>query len=150
MLYYHGNMSLLNRKFIAFMSSHTIPFFCRDMLTPLLRQTEHHEIFITPGHSFIEKEFMQILLEEKKPFIWVLARGIPDKLADSVENAVRENRILIVSPFPTDHVLITGHRAMLRNRWIIEISHKLIIGYINKYGSLNELIEDKSYTLLFK
>ncbi|MGL5226564.1 MAG: hypothetical protein ACRC77_00075 [Bacteroidales bacterium] len=132
------------------MSSHTIPFFCRDMLTPLLRQTEHHEIFITPGHSFIEKEFMQILLEEKEPFIWVLARGIPDKLADSVENAVRENRILIVSPFPTDHVLITGHRAMLRNRWIIEISHKLIIGYINKYGSLNELIEDKSYTLLFK
>lgn len=150
MLYYHGNMSLLNRKFIAFMSSHTIPFFCRDMLTPLLRQTERHEIFITPGHSFIEKEFMQILLEEKEPFIWVLARGIPDKLADSVENAVRENRILIVSPFPTDHVLITGHRAMLRNRWIIEISHKLIIGYINKYGSLNELIEDKSYTLLFK
>lgn len=150
MLYYHGNMSLLNRKFIAFMSSHTLPFFCRDLLTPLLRNTEKEEIFITPGHSFIEKEFMQILLEEKASFIWVLARGIPDKFPDRIEKAILENRLLIVSPFPTDHVLITGHRAMLRNRWIIEISQKLIIGYVNKSGSLNELIEDKSYTLLFK
>lgn len=150
MLHYHGNIDLLDRNRIGFLSSQTIPFFCDDILSDFLRKTGEEEIIITAGHSYMEKQLVKLLLTMQKPFIWVLARGIPDSFSNEISHALALRNLLIISPFEKEHTLITGHRCMMRNRFIIETSKQLTIGYVRKQGLLEELLEEKSFQLLMK
>lgn len=150
MLHYHGNIELLNLHRIGFLSSQTDPFFCDNVLTEFIRRTTNEEVIITPGHSYMEKQLVSLLLQVDIPFIWVLARGIPDTFNPETKKALENKRLLIISPFEKEQTIITGHRSMMRNRFIIETSQRLTIGYIRKQGLLEELLEDKTYALLYK
>ena len=150
MLQYHGNTDLLERRMIGFLSSQTIPFFCDDILMNFIRKVKETDIIITPGHSYMEKQLFNLLLSEGIPFIWVLARGIPYSFKEDICEAVRKQKLLIISPFNKGEILITGYRCMMRNRFIIETSGKIVIGYIRKNGLLEELLEDKNFHLLMK
>ncbi|MGL5786736.1 MAG: DNA-processing protein DprA [Bacteroidales bacterium] len=150
MLHYHGNIELLERRMIGFLSSQTIPFFCDDVLMNFVRKIKETDIIITSGHSYMEKQLFNLLLQEGIPFIWVLARGIPESFKENINEAISKQKLLIISPFNTDEILITGYRSMMRNRFIIETAHKMVIGYIRKNGLLDELLEDKTYCLLMK
>lgn len=150
MLHYHGNTDLLEHRLIGFLSSKTIPFFCDDVLMNFIRKIKESDIIITSGHSYMEKQLFNLLIQEGIPFIWVLARGIPETFNESINEAVKKQKLLIISPFNSDEILITGYRCMMRNRFIIETSDKMVIGYMRKNGLLEELLEDKSFYLLMK
>lgn len=150
MLHYHGNIELLNFSRIGFLSSQTDPFFCDHVLSDFISHINKDEIIITPGHSYMEKQMMALLLNRETPFIWVLARGIPDSFNSEITKALEGNKLLIISPFEKEHSLITGHRSMMRNRFIIETANRLTIGYVRKGGLLEELLEDKTFIQLYK
>lgn len=150
MLHYHGNIELLNLSRMGFLSSQTEPFFCDDILSEFICRITNEEVIITPGHSYMEKQLVSLLLQKNTPFIWVLARGIPDTFNPETKKALDNKRLLIISPFEKEQTVITGHRSMMRNRFIIETSQRLTIGYIRKHGLLEELLEDKTYTELYK
>ncbi|MGL5317567.1 MAG: hypothetical protein ACRC9Q_02535 [Bacteroidales bacterium] len=148
MLYYHGNMKLLDKRSVGFLSSQTDPFFCDDILSDFIGKISPEEIIITPGHSFIEKQLVKLLIESKRPLIIVLARGIPDHFHSDMQDAIKDQNLLIISPFEKENTQITGYRSMMRNRFILETAHRITIGYVRKNGLLEELLEDKNFQLL--
>lgn len=150
MLNYHGNLGLLNFKKIGFLSSQTDPFCCDDVLLQFIRNIRKDEVIITPGHSYMEKQLMSLIHKEGKSVIWVMARGIPDLFHVETKRLLDDQRLLIISPFEKDQTQITGYRSMMRNRFIIDICDNIIIGYVRKYGLLEELLEDKTFIQLYK
>ena len=100
------------------------------------------------NHSQIEKDVFEILLKGKKALILVLARGLKTRWMPDIEKAVEENRLLVISPFQKEVKRVTRETAEIRNKKIIEISDKIVLGYKSKNGQLEKLLKGIEYEQL--
>ncbi len=100
------------------------------------------------NHSQIEKDVFEILLKGKQPLILVLARSMKMRWELEIENAVNEKRLLVISPFEKETKRVTRETAEIRNKKIIEISDKIIVGYKSKNGQLEKLLKRIEYEQL--
>jgi predicted Rossmann fold nucleotide-binding protein DprA/Smf involved in DNA uptake len=138
-----GNMKLLKLPKIAFLCSRKIPasavLKCYDWA---IEQREIGNCVISGFHSTIEKDVFHYLLAGSQPVIMALARGMKEKIGPELRAAVHSGRLLIVSPFAENIMRVSAETAEKRNRFMIELSDEVIIGFASKGGMLERLIAE--------
>lgn len=92
--------------------------------------------------SSIEKDVFYFLLKGSQPIIMVLARSMKKRFSTEISKAINEGRLLVISPFEESHKRVSENLCELRNRYMIENSDKVVIGYANPKGNLIKLIKE--------
>jgi hypothetical protein len=100
MMIYFGNKKLIQNYKIAFLCSRICP---ADIILKSLdwakSKKDKGECMISCFHSRIEKDVFDILIKGTQPLILVLARGMKKRWPKEIKKAVKQERLLIVSPF---------------------------------------------------
>jgi predicted Rossmann fold nucleotide-binding protein DprA/Smf involved in DNA uptake len=137
---YFGNKEILSNHKIGFLCS------CKVSANIILKtydwaieQRDNGICVVSGFHSKIEKDVFDILIKGKQPIIFVLARGMKQRWESSIKNALRKEKLLIISPFPAKEKRITSNTSFIRNKIIIEISDKVYIPFASEGGRLNNL-----------
>lgn len=138
-----GNTELLKLSKTAFLCSRNIPasavLKCYDWA---IEQRDKGNCVISGFHSKIEKDVFHYLLAGTQPVIMVLARGMKEKIIPELKAAIDIGRLLLITPFENCVKRITAETAEQRNRFMIEISDDIVIGYASKGGMLDNMIAD--------
>ena len=148
---YQGNIEILKLNKTAFLCSRKIPAIivlkCYDWA---IEQREAGNCIISGFHSQIERDVFQYLIKGRQPIIIAMARGIPDKLPEKLQNPVDDGRILIISPFNKNIKKVTVETAYIRNKLMIDIADKVTVGYADPEGKLSQIFlnANKNYIYL--
>ncbi|MDY0104008.1 MAG: hypothetical protein RBS07_13820 [Lentimicrobium sp.] len=146
---YKGEIKLLELQKVAFLCSQKCPAeIVLKSFDWAKEQREKGNCIVCGNHSQIEKDVFEILLKGKQPLILVLARSMKTRWEPEIEDAVNENRLLVISPFEKETKRVTRETAEIRNKKIIEISDKIIVGYKSKNGQLDKLLKRIEYEQL--
>ena len=141
-----GNKEILKLEKTAFLCSQQCPadvvLKCYDWAK---QQRAAGNCIVCGNHSQLEKDVFDILLKGSQPLILVLARKLKTHWEPEVECAVNQNRLLVLSPFNESVKRITRETAEKRNRKIIEISDRIIVGYKSENGQLDKLLKGRQY-----
>jgi predicted Rossmann fold nucleotide-binding protein DprA/Smf involved in DNA uptake len=138
----YGNEHLLSMPLVAFFSS----FKCSaEKILATYEQckkwsTERQPI-ISGFHSPVEKECLRILLRKKSPVIISPARGLWKRNPRGWQDAIQENRLLIVSIFPREFTWMNSDRAMQRNRFICDVVDEITVSYLLKDGKMERFFQ---------
>lgn len=127
-LTYWGNKDLLNKQKVGFLASRKISTLSvlptLDWAMEISKQTD---IVIVSGfHSRMERDVLKILLQGQCGIIVVLARGMYRKLPLKYEEAMAQNRLLIISyekPSITRASEISAHK---RNEHVRNMVNEMI------------------------
>lgn len=96
----------------------------------ITRMRNEGRILIGGFHSVMEQECLSILLRGRQPLVWVPARSIIRmRLKPELVPAFKEGRLLIVSPFPTQHKRITAVLSDQRNRFVAALCDRIFVPY---------------------
>ena len=121
---YLGNKELLNRRKIGFLASRKI--FTSVVLPTLdwaVEISKRSDIAVVSGfHSRLEKDVLKFLIQGKCGIIIVLARGMYRKPPKVYEEAMNENRLLIIALEKDTATRISEYTAHRRNEYVINIS----------------------------
>lgn len=136
-----GNRDILKLHKTAFLCSRDIPasivLKCYDWA---IEQRDMGTCVISGFHSQIEKDVFHYLLAGTQPVIMALARGMKTRFESKLRNEIDKGRLLIVTPFEKEIEYVTSKTAEKRNRLMIELADKVVIGYASKGGMLANLI----------
>ncbi len=146
-----GNTRLLKLSKTAFLCSQQVPanavLKCYDWA---IAQREAGKCIISGFHSTIEKDVLHYLLKGSQPIIIALARGLKDKLEPELKQALKQDRLLIVTPFNRDVKRVTAKTAVKRNHFMLDLADNLVIGYLNPSGNLSKMLKDCSFNKRIK
>lgn len=144
-LKYFGNKEILKEHKTAFLCSRRYP---PDIVLKsydwAIEQREKGNCVISGFHSQIEKDVLHFLLKGKQPVIMVLARGMQKRLKRELKQAVKENRLLILSPFKQTVMRPTEKTAMIRNQLMVELADEVFIDYLSPNGNIEKLMSNNS------
>jgi hypothetical protein len=146
-----GNTEILRQHKVAFMCSRKIPasvvLKCYDWA---IEQREKQVCVISGFHSQIEKDVLHYLLKGTQPIIIALARGLKQKIESEFELPLKQGRLLIITPFNKEVKRVTEQTAEVRNKMMIELADDIVVGFINKEGALQKIIQqtNKQVTLV--
>jgi len=137
-----GNKELLNLKKTAFLCSRKIPaqavLTCYDWA---IQQREKNNCIISGFHSKIEKDVFHYLAKGNQPIIMALPRGLKTRWEPEIQNLLKSDRLLIVTPFENGVKRITKDTAAIRNQVMIELADEIVVGYKNPDGDLEKVIK---------
>ncbi len=132
-----GDITLLEQHKIAFLCSRQIPagavLRCYDWATCM---RDAGQCVLSGFHSQIEKDVLFYLLKGSQPLILVLARGLMQRIDKVLTAAVKQGRLLIITPFSSEVVRVTEETAGLRNEFMLEIADEVVVGYLDPKGRL--------------
>lgn len=132
-----GNLEILKYSKTAFLCSRKVPasvvLKCYDWA---IEQREAGNCIISGFHSQIERDVYHYLAKGKQPIIIAMARGIPKKLPLELKKKADNGNLLIITPFDKNVTKVTIETAAVRNRFMMELADKIIVGYVNPYGRL--------------
>lgn len=144
-----GNIELLNSFKTAFLCSRKIPasivLKCYDWA---INQREQGNCVISGFQSQIEKDVLHYLLKGNQPIIIALARCLKKKIEPELIKPLNEGRLLIISPFNDEVKRITEETAMVRNKMMIELAEKIVVGYVTKGGLLEGILKETNKPIL--
>lgn len=136
-----GNTELLKLSKTAFLCSRQVPasvvLKCYDWA---IGQREAGNCVISGFHSQLEKDVFHYLLKGKQPIIIALARGIKENLEPELIKPLEEGRLLIITPFDRSVKRVSTDLAEVRNRLMIDLSDRVVIGFASAGGNLEKLI----------
>lgn len=139
---YVGNKQLLKLPIVAFLSSRKISsealLRCYDWASEM---RDKGACVISGFHSKVEKDVLTFLLKGKQPIIVVLGRAMYKKTPKEWIIPLREKRLLIITT-NSKGVRYSVDTAEKRNRYITEISDKVVFGCLNINSSLYPLYTD--------
>lgn len=124
---YFGNRELLNLKKVGFLASRKISTLSvlptLDWAMQVSRQTD---IAVVSGfHSKMERDVLKLLLQGQCGIIVVLARGMYRKLPKQYEEAMSQNRLLIISYEKESITRVSELSAHKRNDYVRQLSDEL-------------------------
>ena len=100
MISYFGNRTILEAHKTAFLCSRKCPSeIVIKSLDWAVEKKNTGQCVISGFHSRIEKDVFNILLKGTQPIILVLARGMKTRWPLEIKNAVKQDRLLVISPF---------------------------------------------------
>lgn len=125
--YYVGNKGLLNKRKIGFLASRKIS---TSTILPTLdwavEISKRTDIAVVSGfHSRLEKDVLKFLLQGRCGIIIVLARGMYRKLPKVYEEAMNENRLLVIALEKDTVTRVSEYTAHRRNEYVINISDQM-------------------------
>lgn len=117
---YLGNKELLNWWKIGFLASREIS---TSAILPTLdwavEISKRTDVAVVSGfHSRLEKDVLKFLLQGKCGIIVVLARSMYRKLPKIYDDAMKENRLLIISLEKETVTRVSERTAHKRNRYV--------------------------------
>ena len=122
-----GNIALLQKRKIGFLASRQISTV--SVLPTLDWATEisqREEVAVVSGfHSRMEREVLKILLRGKCGIIVVLARGMYHQVPQIYEEALQQNRLLLLSYEKDNQTRISERTAHKRNEWVVSLSEEM-------------------------
>lgn len=125
---YLGNKELLKQKKVGFLASRNISSL--SILPTLDWATEvskREDIAIISGfHSKMERNVLEILFKGQCGIIIVLARGMYRKLPKQYEEAMSQNRLLIISNEKDNVKRVSEQTAHKRNEYVREIADEMM------------------------
>ena len=141
---YIGNKELLNLPKTAFLASSTIP---TDMVLKCYDwATGKHEGCVVSGFSSkLEKDVLHFLLKNNCHVILVLARQIYKKIPQELQSLIDKKQLLIVSTSSASRQ--SKATAQIRNRYICEMSDRIILIVATENSSLFDLQQKYSEKL---
>ena len=87
---------------------------------------QREEVAVVRGfHSQMEKEVLKILLRGKCSIIVILARGMYRQMPKHYEEALQQNRLLILSYEKDNVTRISEQTAHKRNEWVVSLSDEI-------------------------
>lgn len=123
-----GNNELLKQKKVGFLASRKISSL--SILPTLDWATEvskREDIAVVSGfHSKMERNVLEILLKGQRGIIIVLARGMYRKLPNQYEEAMSQNRLLIISNEKESVTRISEATAHRRNKFVKSLSDEMV------------------------
>lgn len=126
---YLGNQALLEKQKIGFLASRK--FSTLDVLPTLdwaMQMSKQTEIAVVSGfHSHLERNVLDILLRGKCPIIVVLARGMYRKLPKQYEEAMNQNRLLIISYEKETITRVSEESAHKRNDLVRKLANEMYV-----------------------
>lgn len=135
---YLGNKELLKVMKTAFLASRTISsetvMRCYDWATEMRSQGE---CVVSGFCSKLEQDVLHFLLKGTQPIIIVLARRLYKVIPKELEAALEQNRLLIISA--SNATRQSKQTALVRNKYICEISDKILFVGVTEQSSLNML-----------
>lgn len=138
-----GNLELLKLPKTAFLCSRKVPasvvLKCYDWA---IEEREAGICVISGFHSQLEKDVFHYLLKGKQPIIIALARGIKKNLEPELIKPLEEGRLLIITPFDRSVKRMSTDLAEVRNRLMIDLSDRVVIGFASTGGNLEKLIRE--------
>ena len=122
-----GNITLLQKRKIGFLASRKIATLSvlptLDWATEISQQ---EEVAVVSGfHSQMEKEVLKILLRGKCGIIVILARGMYRQVPKHYEEALQQNRLLLLSYEKDNVTRISEQTAHKRNKRVVSISDEM-------------------------
>lgn len=141
-----GNLNLLDHSHkTAFLCSRQAPaeavLRCYDWA---IAMREAGRCVIGGFHSPLEQDVLHYLLKGNQPVILVLARGMKSKWEPSIQKALNEGRLLIISPFGAQTKRATAETAAVRNDLMIRLADEVVAGYANPEGMLHRRLRLES------
>lgn len=123
-----GNKELLKQKKVGFLASRKISSL--SILPTLDWATEvskREDTAIVSGfHSKMERNVLELLLKGQCGIIIVLARGMYRKLPKQYEEAMSQNRLLIISNEKDNVKRVSEQTAHKRNEFVREIADEMM------------------------
>ena len=123
-----GNEELLKQKKVGFLASRKISSLSilptLDWATEVSKRED--SAIVSGFHSKMERNVLEILLKGQCGIIVVLARGMYRKLPKQYEEAMSQNRLLIIS-YEKDNVKrVSEQTAHKRNKFVREIADEMM------------------------
>ena len=116
-----GNTHLMEIPKTAFLCSRTIPasavLKCYDWA---IEQRESGRCVVSGFQSKLEKDVLHYLIQGSQPLTIVLARGMKKRIEPELQEALNNNRLLILTPFDESINRVTAETAEKRNRTIVD------------------------------
>ena len=135
---YLGNQELLKLQKTAFLASSNIA--SETVLRVYDWATEMRsrgECVISGFNSKLEQDVLHFLLKDSQPIILVLARRMYKVIPEELQEALNQNRLLIVSV--SNAARQSKDTAMIRNRWVCETADKIVFIGVTEQSSLYAL-----------
>ncbi|MDO8367219.1 MAG: hypothetical protein Q7T20_10505 [Saprospiraceae bacterium] len=126
-----GNLCILEQPKTAFLCSRQVPadavLKCYDWA---IQMREAGRCVISGFHSPIEQDVLHYLLKGKQPVILALARGMKSSWEPSIQKALEEGRLLIVTPFGELIKRASQDTAAIRNDLMLKLADEVVVGYV--------------------
>ena len=125
---YLGNKELLKQKKVGFLASRNISSLSilptLDWATEVSKREDN--AIVSGFHSKMERNVLEILLKGQCGIIIVLARGMYRKLSKQYEEAMSQNRLLIISNEKDNVKRVSEQTAHKRNEYVREIADEMM------------------------
>lgn len=145
---YIGNLKLLNNHKIGFLSSQKSNPNTISRITEWLDTINDDTCIVSGFQSKNESKLLDLLLKNNKKIIVVLSREIYDKCPIKFETAVKNGKMLIISPFDNMLKVTTRDNARSRNQFVLDTSHEIVVGDLSEGGMLDSMLKGKTFKLL--
>lgn len=147
---YIGNIELLHKRKIAFLSSPSEDEELSGKIVCWANKQLSDEVIISGFHSNTEKTVLDILIKNNCRIILVMAKNLYPQCPKRFAEAVNEGRMLILTPKNLNANIVTKETALLRNQYVLEQSDSLVIGTAMKNGMIESLLSNyrKDVTIL--
>ena len=124
---YLGNKALLNMQKVGFLASRKISTLSvLPALDWAMQVSKQRDIAIISGfHSMMERNVLKILLQGQCGIIIVLARGMYRKLPKQYEEAMNQNRLLIISYEKKTITRVSEESAHKRNHHVEQLANEM-------------------------
>ena len=140
-----GDASILELPKVGFLSSRKVPpvsvMKCYDWATEMRDQG----VCVMGGfQSPLEKDVLEFLLQGSQPVIWVLARKLWTQrgVSKTYCAAIEEGRLLVVSPVSQKISRVDEQSAVVRNRFILENSDRVVFAALDPNGALTKILSE--------
>ena len=147
---YIGNLKLLEHYKIGFLSSRQNHPQTPDKVAEWLKTIDKDVCFVSGFQSKNERELLNLLLIDGRKIVLVLSKEIYDNCPSKFKNAIKNNQMLIISPFDNMEKVTTRSTAEIRNQFVIDTSDEIVIGDLTLGGMLDSMIKGKTFKLLGK
>lgn len=135
---YLGNKELLKLSKTAFLASSNIAtetvLQVYDWATTI---RSRGQCVVSGFNSKLEQDVLHFLLKGNQPIILVLARRMYKVIPKELQEALTQNRLLIVSV--CNAVRQSKNTAMMKNKWICEMADKILFIGVTEQSSLYAL-----------
>lgn len=137
-----GNKSLWQREKTLFLTSRMAPLACYESIFRWVESFDRWQCAVCFNTSKLEEEVLKALLVCRVPTTLVVTGGFKDTYNVQIEQALEENRLLILVLQREEND--KGYTARLRNQYIISQVQHIVCGYINPNGSIFGLLAGRN------
>lgn len=149
---YIGNKTILKNDKIAFLCSRKYPaHIVLKAYDWAIEQRDKGNCVISGFHSQIEQDVLHYLLKGKQPVILALARRLKKRETDkAILKALKDERLLIVTPFDKSVIRVTRETALKKNELIAELADEICIAHATKGGNIDDIYLKFSNKKIFR